>query len=252
MKPDSTRSYRDAAQFYDAFANNYDIKFYPEVAKRYGGPILELACGTGRVLLILAQLGYEITGIDAAEEMFEIARSKFEQLPEETQSRVNLQQGSISDFDLGRKFSLIIIPSSFKFNLTTENQLACLKSVRKHLDKDGVFILDHYPGALQPEYEERMQGPVKLIDGTKVRRHIKSESDLKEQLQRFIISYKIETPNGLEDAFVTESGQALIYEREIELLIQISGFKILEEYGDWDFSQYELGCERRIFVLQSA
>jgi SAM-dependent methyltransferase len=250
MKPDSTRSYRDAARFYDAFANNSDIEFYPEVAKRYGGPILELACGTGRVLLVLAQLGYEVTGIDATEEMLEIARRKVEGLSDEFQSMVHLRQGDTSDFNLGRRFSLIIIPSSFKFNLTTESQLACMECVKNHLEKDGVFILDHYPGALRLEHEEYKQGPVTLEDGTKVSRHVKSEVDLIEQLQRFTASYEIEHNNGLKDEFVTENVQALIFEREIELLIQQAGFKIIEEYGDWDFTPYSLECSRRIFLLQ--
>ena len=55
----STKSYRDAAEYYDLFTVSNDIPFYLSMAEKYGSPILELACGTGRVALKLAEAGYE-------------------------------------------------------------------------------------------------------------------------------------------------------------------------------------------------
>ncbi|MDF1537954.1 MAG: class I SAM-dependent methyltransferase [Candidatus Thorarchaeota archaeon] len=184
------------------------------MAKRIGGPILELACGTGRVLLKLAEQGYEIVGIDATSEMLDIANRKARELGDEITNRITLHQGDIANFDLKRKFPLIIIPSSFKFNLTTEKQLECLESVKRHLDDGGIFILDHYPSALKPVHDEWKQGPSKLSDGTKVSRTLTSHCDYSEQIQRFTAAYEIEFLNGVKDAFVTSNAQSLIFERE--------------------------------------
>ena len=81
----SEKYYRDTARFYDAFAERPDDTLYLELAKRYGSPILELACGTGRITLLLAQAGYQITGIELSPQMLEIAQEKLRKLPEEVQ-----------------------------------------------------------------------------------------------------------------------------------------------------------------------
>lgn len=72
----SEKYYRDSARFYDAFAERPDDALYLELAKRFGSPILELACGTGRITLLLAEAGYEITGIELSLEMLEIAQEE--------------------------------------------------------------------------------------------------------------------------------------------------------------------------------
>ncbi|UCE10633.1 MAG: class I SAM-dependent methyltransferase, partial [Candidatus Thorarchaeota archaeon] len=129
----SEKYYRDTARFYDAFAEQPDEKLYLELAKRFGSPVLELACGTGRITIILARAGYEITGIEISPEMLEIAQEKLRLLPRDVQSRVSLKHGDITDFKLDKKFAMIIIPWAFKYLLSTEDQLACLRQVREHL-----------------------------------------------------------------------------------------------------------------------
>ena len=83
----SEKYYRDTARFYDSFAEKPDENLYLDLAERFGSPILELACGTGRITLTLAQAGYEITGIELSPEMLEIAQGKLRQLPEDVQAQ---------------------------------------------------------------------------------------------------------------------------------------------------------------------
>jgi len=129
----SERYYSDIARFYEAFATRPDESFFREIAKRYNSPILELGSGTGRITLLLAEDGHEIVGVDLSPEMIDIAREKLERMPEAVQSRVTFHHEAITNFNLDQKFSLIIIPSAFKFLLTTDDQLACLRCVRNHL-----------------------------------------------------------------------------------------------------------------------
>jgi hypothetical protein len=89
--------------------------------------------------------------------MLDIAEEKLQKLPENVQSRVSLNQGDMTNFELGSKFAMVIVPWLFKYLLTTEDQLACFRQVHKHLNDDGVFILDFsledFPRTLFDEYE---------------------------------------------------------------------------------------------------
>ncbi|MFW9919435.1 MAG: class I SAM-dependent methyltransferase [Candidatus Thorarchaeota archaeon] len=250
MGIDRANSYHEAAEYYDLFASNYDLDFYRSMADSVEGSILELACGTGRVTLELAKRGHEIVGLDATEAMLSIARSKAQALGADILARVTFISGNISDFKLNRTFDLIIIPSSFKFNLTTEEQLSCLRSIKDHLSPEGLFILDHFPGGVQAEYDERREGPIHH-QGRSIERHIIVRSNFIDQLQRFTITYAITHADGTTSEFTTTNTQALIFEREIELLLRLSGFTINDEYGDWDFTPPSDSSGRRIFILES-
>ena len=245
----STKSYRDAAEYYDLFIANDDIPFYLSIAEKYGSPILELACGTGRVALKLAEAGYEVVGVDATRQMLKVARAKASNLPDNVRSPVSFLKGDITDLDLQQRFPLVIIPSSFRFCLTTEQQLACLNSAKKHLDEDGVFILDLYPGNGQQEKGDWYEG-AHTTDGRHVTRSGVFVTDFLNQIQYRTFILEITDSDGETWTIETENAVALIDDKEADHLLQLSGFEVLEEYGDWDFGSYSPGMRRRILVLQ--
>ena len=94
----------DYPEEYEQYAGKYDLDldFWMETARRYGDPILELACGTGRITLPLAQAGFQITGLDMSSAMLQMARKKAEQL----KVSVEWIQADCCDFSLPSKFSL--------------------------------------------------------------------------------------------------------------------------------------------------
>ena len=152
-----------------------DVGFYRDLAREAGGPILELGCGTGRVLLAIARDGIACTGLDASEEMLEEFRRKG---PPEN---VRLVRGSMQDFDLGtERFGLIFSAfRSFQHLLTVEDQLACLRAVRRHLAPGGLFAFDVFAPNLErvarleePEYEEVRwrEDETEIVRFTSVRR----------------------------------------------------------------------------------
>jgi ubiquinone/menaquinone biosynthesis C-methylase UbiE len=108
-------------------ASQNDLPFYLEEAKVAGGSVLELGCGTGRLLIPLLSSGLEVSGLDASAAMLEVARQKREHLSPELASRLHLHQGDMSEFELGQQFALILIPfRSFQLLLTPEAQRRCL------------------------------------------------------------------------------------------------------------------------------
>lgn len=135
-----------AAELYDASVPDWDgeMDFYRQIAcevRDRGQSVLEVACGTGRVTLRLAQEGVNITGVDLNEEMLRVARQKSEGVP-----NVAWVRGDMRSFDLGRTFGLIILPGhSFQAMLTPEDQVKALETFYCHLESGGTLILhlDH-------------------------------------------------------------------------------------------------------------
>src|SRR5262249_42907932 len=132
-----------AARYYDgAYAllrrDSGDIEFYRSLARETGGPVLELGCGSGRVLLPVASDGLACTGLDASHEMLESLRLK------QPPANVRLVEGRMEAFEFGReRFALIYSAfRAFQHLLGVSEQLACLAGVRRHLAPRGLFAFD--------------------------------------------------------------------------------------------------------------
>ncbi len=118
-----------------------DVDFYLALARdahAAGQPVLELACGTGRVAIPIAQEGIRVVGLDASPAMLDIARRKAGGL-----DGVRWVEGDMSSFELPERFGLAFIAyRSFQHLLTTVEQLSCLRCVREHLAPGGRFALN--------------------------------------------------------------------------------------------------------------
>ena len=136
---------------YDAFAVSYDLEygatrvdlaFYVGLARAAQPPVLELACGTGRVTLPIAQAGVPIVGVDSAQEMLARAQAKVEAagpLP------VTLVEGDMRTFQLDARFGLAIIPArSFLHLLTPADHVAALRNIHAHLVEGGRLALNFF------------------------------------------------------------------------------------------------------------
>src|SRR5438477_11680224 len=117
--------YASIAELYDyvtPYRDRQDVQFYVEAAKQAGGPVLELGCGTGRVLIPTARAGVEITGLDASRHMLGACRERLEREPAEVRSRVQLVEGDIREFRFPRSFRLVTIPFRPFQHLTTVDE----------------------------------------------------------------------------------------------------------------------------------
>src|ERR1043166_9399508 len=103
--------YSLSAQYYDdAYAvkpDLVDLPFYVELARQIGGPILEMGCGTGRVLLPIAREGIEIDGLDNSPAMLKIFHQQIQNEPEEVRKRITLHEGDMRQFRAQKEYSLV-------------------------------------------------------------------------------------------------------------------------------------------------
>ncbi len=129
------------AEWYDRLltTEGKDIEFYSERAGQVEGPMLELGCGTGRILLAIRRMGKDIEGLDVSGEMLAICREK---LAREGLSAMLYEQ-DCAEFSTGRRYDMIFVAGgSFHLIAELERVRSCLARVRSHLNPGGVFLLD--------------------------------------------------------------------------------------------------------------
>jgi SAM-dependent methyltransferase len=243
--------YEGVSEFYELFADNSDIPFFLEYARKTGSPILDLAAGTCRVTFALAQEGFDVVALEKSQSMLAEATAKLKRSTTSLRNRIKLVEGSMAEFSLGQQFSLVIVPNSFGHLLTTEAQLSSIRCVNEHLADDGLFILDIYPGEFQYERATFEDVPSKLPDGRTVTRSGVIRSDFENHLMRVDLRYSVQDTDGqVIDEIDVVSNAALIFKHEVDYLIRMSGMQIENEFGDFKKNPYTSESVRRIFVLR--
>ena len=245
--------YEGIGRFYDFFADDSDINFFVKYAKKLGSPILDLAAGTGRVSFKLAEDGHEVVALERSPSMLEVAQQKLKIANQIIATNITLIEGDMTRFNLARRFPLVIIPNSFGHALATEEQLSALQCIHNHLSDNGVFILDLYRGALQYEHAEFKENPVPFSDGATVEREGVIHSDMLNQMMKVNLRYTVRDgmKNIIEEVEV-ESSAALLFDREVDLLIRLSGFEIENQFGGFDESAFTQDSVHRIMILKKA
>ena len=245
------QGYEKAAEFYDLFASNEDLPFYLDYAERKGSPILDLAAGAGRVSIELAKQGYQVMAVEKSIPMINQFRKNLKSLKSKISNKITLVQADMTNFVSGDEFSLAIIPASFGHAMTTDEQLAILRNVHSSLQSDGFFILDLFPGGLQPEYSTFSEPPKELPDGKTVTRSGVMKADPVTQILELELKYTVREKSGdVVQEIVQESGAALVYNREANLLLRLTDFEVVDEYGDFEYSPYTTESARRILVTK--
>jgi SAM-dependent methyltransferase len=232
------------AQLYDQvvfYRERPDLDFYQQEAVKSGGPVLEMGCGTGRILLPIARKGISITGLDLSNNMLDVCRQNLNDESLKVQERVTLVEGDMRDFDLGETFPLVTTPfRPFQHLLTIEDQLSCLDCVHRHLTPKGVFILDIFNPSLTAltaddlgqEIEEKP--PFTTSEGIEVKRfHKVNTRDYHNQILDVELIYYLIYPDGREERIVHAFPMRYLFRFEAEHLLARAGFKILDLYADF-------------------
>ena len=249
------------SEFYDTMYNQLarrDIEFFVDYAKKAGGKILELGCGTGRVLIPTAVAGCEITGLDLSPFMLQKCREKVAKLPAETRKNIRLIQGDMTNFATGEKYALATIPfRPLQHLITIAEQKACLDCINTHLVKKGKLVFDVYhtylPRLIDTKYFMEMEvGPaLTLPDGRVIKRTNRTAAfHHAEQYNDIEFIFYVSYPDGKKERLVHAFPMRYFYRYEIEHLLSLCGFKILEFYGNFDKSQFSDESQEMIFVAE--
>ena len=251
------------ADIYDAQYWGYteDIAFYVGEAYQTKGPMLELACGTGRVLLPCADAGAFVTGLDLSPAMLTRCKEKLAAYAPEVAARVRLVVGDMRAFKLPERFELITIPfRSFLLLLTVQDQLQALATIRDHLTDTGrlifnVFVPDiHMMAARSSKAGESLTRLKEFLDPESGHRMMMWDTR----------SYRI-NDQIVESLFiydeVDETGQVVrrsykplklrwMYRYEVEHLLARSGFAVEALYGGFNRQPFDENSQEMIWVAR--
>ena len=254
--------YQVAAPFYDDdYADVWhgeDIEFYCGLATECGGPVLEMGCGTGRVLLPLARAGIGMHGVDCSPVMLARLRTSLSDEPKDVQERVALTCGDIRCLDVGARFPLVSAPGHVVQSfLERGDQRAWLRNVRRHLAPDGALCFD----AFQPDYRRIIAPPewvadvdrIDPVSGHRFRRFTRISHEPEFQRFRVEMRWLIEDNHGTE----IEESSAVIRQRwftrgELENLLELEGFRITHYWGSFKRTPFESGSPQQVIRAKVA
>jgi SAM-dependent methyltransferase len=260
MADSTDETYAVSARHYDAAyaaAELVDLPFYVDLARKVGGPVLEIGCGTGRVLLPIARAGVESHGLDRSRAMLDVLKEKLAREPEEVRRRVTLHSGDMREARLNRKFPLVIMPfRPLQHMHTIEDQLATLRTAQLHLSDQGQLAFDvFYPrfdSLLSGIGEERfeMEWPAEGKPG--IIRRVYRKQSVDKIRQRFSGTFIYRAYEG--DRIVGEETEPLDLTwytyPELRALFLLVGLEPVEEYGSFAKAPLDNSSSEMIFILR--
>jgi SAM-dependent methyltransferase len=247
------------AEFYDAcYSDRSDVGFFVDLSREANGRTPELGCGTGRVLIPAAEAGCQITGLDASSFMLDKCREKVALLPKDAQRRIKLVRGDMAQFDLGERFALVTMPfRPFQHIIAIDDQKSCLSGVNRHLDSGGGLVFDVFnpslPRLFDPRYhtEQELTPEQQLPDGRRLRRaHRVAAYHRAEQYNEVEIIHYVTHPDGRIERDVWSFPMRYFFRYELEHLLDLCGFRVVELLGDFDRSEFEADSPEMIFVAE--
>jgi SAM-dependent methyltransferase len=225
-----------------------DISFWVDLAESRAGAVLELGCGTGRVMAQLARRGYRVFGLDHQREMLSVLQKTW---PGGQGSSPSVFQADMSAFQLASHFPLILLPCNTLSTLSPSHRSRTLKNAAKHLPQDGWLaasipnptVLAQLPEIGESEVEDYFPHPV---DGEPVQ----VSSSWERKAGKFILRWHYDhlIPDGTVERLTVETSHEILLIQSYIQEIQAAGFEILAMYGDFARSAYNSRSPYFIFI----
>lgn len=241
-------SYTEYAELYDLVYEDYDedIPFYVAEAQRAHGPCLELGCGTGRILIPIAEAGITVNGVDLSAPMIARARRKVAALEPAVRERITLSEGDMRTFQADQRFALIYIPfRAFLHLMQVSDQLQALNNIRQHLLPGGRLALNFFDPSLEyivahereprstlsrsgEEFVDPRTGNL-LVEWITI-----SYNQLTQHINQYYIYDELDQRGRVVRRLYRNLRMRYIFRWEFEHLLHRTGFEIEALYGSWD------------------
>jgi SAM-dependent methyltransferase len=256
------RSYRAIADYYDAeYASNpilaREVPFFLQhLPKNRRLRVLELACGTARAAIPIAQAGHRVTGIDYARNMLHLARRKRDSVGLGDRE-LELVQADVLKLELGEKFDWICIFFNTLLSFTRLKELdQLMQNVRRHLrPRTGRFWFDIFQPNLvllsKPHWEqlEPIVFYVPHLDRS-VSRETEVHGDPANQVQHVTYHYRWHDQEGKQLHQTVKFDLTWLFPRELQLLLERNGLALQKLYGDYDGNPLDCNSERMIGICR--
>jgi SAM-dependent methyltransferase len=255
--PQDHDPYQQIPVLYDLEHDQYqeDVEFYLSFVQSTGDPVLELGCGTGRLLLPIARAGYRVTGLDQSPAMLERARARFAH--DGSHDRVSLYEGPMTGAAQapGGPFGVAIVALNGLLHLAdAAEQRETLGAIRNALDPRGQLILDLVnptPDTLRGfDHSLSHEGSWSLDDGTRVDKFAARRLFPATQIIQTDLWYDLLDSNGTLKRIASSYLMRYVYRAELELMLEVAGFKEWECYGSYELDPYDDHADRLIVTAE--
>ncbi len=226
-----------------------DIPFYLGQIRRFGHPVLELGCGTGRVTIPLAQRGIQITGLDISRGMLSRAKEKA------AAAGVDVEwiEADCRNFELVKRFKTILFPYNAIAHLHDfESIQSCFSCAKRHLSARGRFIVDIFNPCLAvltrvqgkrykvAEYPDPDGRGTVVITETNV-------YDAVSQINRITWYFKI---GKRREEIQKALNMRIFYPQELDALLYYNGFVLEEKIGNYDGAPFTAASPKQLCVCR--
>ena len=248
----ATDPYQRFAAYYDLeyAAHTADLNFYREFAYQAGGPILELGCGTGRVLAALEETSLELTGIDTSQSMLAIARQTLRSDVRLVECRMEAI-AECADLHADHYWMAFSAINTFLHLPDSAAQLRALEGLRRVVVQGGLLLLDliapepHYlaglDGRVVHELSATLPGGDRL-DKWAVRTHDLATQTIDTTVFFDTTSASTGVVSRVSDRYLTR----YIHQFELEHLLERAGWRLISVYGSYDLTPFSSDSERMI------
>lgn len=248
-------NYDYIADLYDIYVPaTFDIDFFINETQKATGEVLELMSGTGRISIPLIETGVKLTCVDLSAELNAILENKLR----ERGLQADVHQMDVCEFELNKKFDMIIIPfHSFAHITSLDDQSKALARIQQHLLPDGIFICTLGNPVLR---REAVDGQMRLFrkyalpnEGTMLLWILENFNDDDEQIVEAMQFYEEYDAGGtLTSKRLLELRFRLSHRDEFEELAKEAGFTIKAFYGDYAYSEFNNESPFMIWILENA
>jgi SAM-dependent methyltransferase len=249
--------YARIAELYDLEHSGLsdDVDFYLNFVEAVGDPVLELGCGTGRLLIPIAETGFRVTGIDRSTQMLDRARSAISE--RSLANLVTLQQMEMTDIGAlqGGPFGVAIIGLNGLLHVTTsKEQRSTLASVRSVLDPRGQLLIDVFnptPDVLRSlDHSLNHEGVWRQSDGSRIDKFSSRRVAPRTQTISTELWYDLTTGEGAVSRVATSFTMRYLHRAELELMLELAGFAEWQVYGSYDLDPFDDHSERLIVAAE--
>ncbi len=250
--------YTTVAKYYDAETGDKtdDLILYSQLAEQHGAPILDVGCGTGRVVLHLAQEGYAVTGIDNDRAMLNRLDTKLQYMPH-LRNKLTIIEGDVLMATYDTPFKLILLTYNALMHFHEQaTQIQLLKQLHSTLDDNSLLIID-LPNAgdvfgsqdtdnivFERTFLEPENGHLIMLQSI-------SQLNRTTQLLHVQWIYDEIDEDGVVHRLIAPHILRYYFYAEMQLLLSLCGFTITAVYGDTDQSPFEDGSERMIIYAKA-
>jgi SAM-dependent methyltransferase len=205
--------------------------FYRRLAQGAGGPVLELACGTGRLSIPIAEDGHDLVALDISDPMLKAARRK----AEAARVVIEFVEADMRSFDLGRRFALVIVSCNSLAHLTTNEELiGALRRIVGHLAPDGLLAFD----VVNPRIADLACLGPRSERGEEVA--LRSHATAREELLAYdpvsqirVLQWEI-VGRRTERRRTEAMSLRTIFPQELPLLLSAAGLELVARFGDFE------------------